>query len=429
MEVEDLDSYFGHKSTERNIVLHVNNIKDIKLNKNIKSKSVLVLGNERKENIKEETISYKISSRDKKMNNNSLNLNMKRFQLSISSSSSSNMKESSKKYQLPIFDDDKSSQKNTSEIINFNKVCQICKEELTAEELKNNFVGCFHVFCDDCYYNYLKEKIDNNNVEKINCPFHKCSFFLFNNFIERKIIKDILLLKKYKKLLRRKQLMVDPNIQLCPYPDCESYAKKEENNKFVSCIENKHKFCFNCLKDWHNNEECKIEKEQSFEKWKNPRKVKRCPRCKYYIEKNKGCNHITCFNCKYEWCWLCLQEYEPNHFELNGKCFGLQYAKSECFSNRFCIILYQILIFIAKQIAFALFGSAFFFFLFCYFIYNELLGNYYACFRKCLYFISAINIFISLSGILLCLSTFVSILMSLIWPLKDLIFGVINKIF
>ena len=126
------------------------------------------------------------------MNNNSLNLNMKRFQLSISSSSSSNMKESSKKYQLPIFDDDKSSQKNTSEIINFNKVCQICKEELTAEELKNNFVGCFHIFCDDCYYNYLKEKIDNNNVEKINCPFHKCSFFLFNNFIERKIIKDIL---------------------------------------------------------------------------------------------------------------------------------------------------------------------------------------------------------------------------------------------
>jgi len=242
MEVEDLDNHFGHKSSERNIVLNINDNKDIKLNRNIKSKSVLVLESERKENIKE-AISLEKSSRDKKIKNNSLNFIIK----SIISSSSSNKKESSKKYHLPIFDDDKSSEKNTNEIINNGKICQICEVELTDEELKNNFVGCFHAFCDDCYYKYLKEKIDNNNVEKINCPFHKCSYYLDNNFIEQKIIKDIPLLKKYKKLLRRKKLMVDPNIQLCPYPDCESYAKKDENNKFVSCIENKHKFCFNCL--------------------------------------------------------------------------------------------------------------------------------------------------------------------------------------
>ena len=411
MKVEDLDNYFGHKPTERNVVL---NIKDIKLNKNIKSQSVLVLGNERKENIKE-TISLEKSSRDKKMNNNSLNFIVKPI-----SSSSSNMKENSKKYHLPIFDDDKSSQKNTSEIINYNKFCQICEEELTDEELNNNFVECFHIFCNDCYYNYLKEKINNNIVEKINCPFHKCSFYLFNNFIERKIIKDIPLLNKYKKLLRRKQLMIDPNIQLCPYPDCESYAKKEENNKFVSCIENKHKFCFNCLKDWHINEECKIEKEQSFEKWKNPRKVKRCPRCKYFIEKNEGCNHIKCFNCQYEFCWLCLQKYESHHFDLNGKCFGLQNSESECLSNRFCLILCQILIFIAKHICFAILGSGFFFLVIYIVIYDK-------CFPKFLSVISAILLFISLSGILLSLSTFVSILMLFIWPLKDLIFGAIDK--
>ena len=351
MKVEDLDNYFGHKPTERNVVL---NIKDIKLNKNTKSQSVLVLGNERKENIKE-TISLEKSSRDKKMNNNSLNFIVKPI-----SSSSSNMKENSKKYHLPILDDDKSSQKKTSEIINYNKFCQICDEELTDEELNNNFVECFHVFCNDCYYNYLKEKINNNIVEKINCPFHKCSFYLFNNFIERKIIKDIPLLNKYKKLLRRKQLMVDPSIQLCPYPDCESYAKKEENNKFVCCIENKHKFCFNCLKDWHNNEECNIDVEKSFENWRDSTKVKRCPRCKYFIEKNEGCNHITCFNCNYNWCWLCLQECKPNHYD-NGICYGLQYTKCTCVSNKFCLFLYQILKFLVKSICFAILGSGFFF--------------------------------------------------------------------
>lgn len=332
--MEDLENYFGIKSSERNITLKVNNNKDIKSNKNIKSRSVIILEKERKEK-KEELNSLEISSRNKKINNISINFNVEEL--------SSNIKASTKKFYLPIFDVDKYS-KNTNEIIKTNKECLICEEELTKEELNNNFVGCFHLFCDDCYYNYLKEKINNNIVEKIKCPFKNCSFFLYNEFIERKIFIDINLLKKYKKLLKRKQLMIDPNIQLCPYPDCESYAKKIENNKFVSCIENKHKFCFNCLKDWHNNEECKIEEEKSFENWRDSKKVKRCPRCKYFIEKNEGCNHIICFNCKYNWCWLCLQECKPNHFDLNKKCFGLQYAKSSCFSNRLCLILIQILL-------------------------------------------------------------------------------------
>ena len=360
--MEDFEHNFGTKSSERNIVIKVNSKKDINFNSNIKFKSVNVFGNEKKENLKESN-SKEISSNHKKMNNNSFNFIIKGIKSSFISSSSSNMKSSKKRIRLPFFDDDKYSE-NLNDIMNNNdNYCQICEEKLTNEELNDNFVGCFHRFCNDCYYNYLKEKINNNFVEKIKCPYYNCNHFLYNNFIESKIIKDIHLLLKYKKLLKRKQLMINPNIQLCPYPDCESYAKKEENNKFVSCIENKHKFCFNCLKEWHNNEECNIDVEKSFENWRDSTKVKRCPRCKYFIEKNEGCNHITCFNCNYNWCWLCLQECKPNHYDLNGKCSGLQYAELSCFSNRFCLFLYKILIFLIKYICFAILGSGFFFIL------------------------------------------------------------------
>jgi hypothetical protein len=223
--------------------------------------------------------------------------------------------------------------------------------------------------------------------------------------------------------------MINPKIQLCPYPDCESYAKKEENNKFVSCIENKHKFCFNCLKDWHNNEECKIDVEKSFKNWKDSTKVKRCPRCKYFIEKNGGCNHITCFNCKYNWCWLCLQECNPHHYDLNGTCFGLQYAKSSCFSNKFCLILCQILIFLTKNICFAILGPCFFFiYIYSEIIYDKFLEHNINCFSKFISYISAIILYISLSGTLLSLFTFVSILMLFIWPLHALIFEIVDKI-
>ena len=216
------------------------------------------------------------------------------------------------------------------------KNCLICEEKLTNEELNNNFIECFHIFCDDCYYNYFKEKINNNQIERIKCPQKDCNYILFNNFIERKLINDIPLLEKYSKLKERRQLMLNLNVQLCPFPDCESYGGKG-NNKNVCCIENGYKFCFNCLKDWHGDKQCNIEVDKSFENWRDSLKVKRCPKCKYFIEKNYGCNHMTCSFCKYEFCWICFQEYKSGHYDLGGNCFGLQNFKYLFFSNKICI--------------------------------------------------------------------------------------------
>jgi hypothetical protein len=39
---------------------------------------------------------------------------------------------------------------------------------------------------------------------------------------------------------------------------------------------------------------------------------RRCPKCKFVIEKQNGCNHITCL-CKYEFCYLCNDTYKYPH--------------------------------------------------------------------------------------------------------------------
>ena len=45
----------------------------------------------------------------------------------------------------------------------------------------------------------------------------------------------------------------------------------------------------------------------------------RCPRCKSPIEKNGGCNHMTCKYCANEFCWLCQSTWK-NHNSDGQEC-------------------------------------------------------------------------------------------------------------
>jgi len=51
--------------------------------------------------------------------------------------------------------------------------------------------------------------------------------------------------------------------------------------------------------------------------------TKSCPSCRKPIEKNQGCNHMTCNKsfggCGYEFCWICMGEWKP-HKDSYYKC-------------------------------------------------------------------------------------------------------------
>jgi hypothetical protein len=205
------------------------------------------------------------------------------------------------------------------------------------------------MFCSDCYLNYLKEKINNNQVSKITCLEHTCGVELDEDFIISHLNGDENLIKKYKKFKIRNQVLTDPNVKFCPIKDCESYAKKEGDNKYVTCLEG-HKFCFICSKPWHGRKKCQDEIDKDFKKWKKNKVIKRCPRCKMWVEKNYGCNHMTCAECHYQWCWLCGGKYSEGHFQYVGRCAGLQFAESNCFNCCICLYLYKLLILLYQMI-------------------------------------------------------------------------------
>jgi len=92
-------------------------------------------------------------------------------------------------------------------------------------------------------------------------------------------------------------------------------------------------FCFNCKEEWHADTTC-----EKYQKWKQENSkgdssyrdwvrlhAKPCPGCGNAIEKNGGCNHMTCQKCDHQFCWLCMGQYSSDHFS-SGQCAGKQFT-------------------------------------------------------------------------------------------------------
>ena len=206
-------------------------------------------------------------------------------------------------------------------------ICSVCFEEIEKEEKHLNHLSCGHVCCTQCWINYFKSLILEAKVEQIKCIEHKCTTIIPESFIMSHIKKDTKLVDKYYKFKKRAEIINDPNKKICPKPDCDSYLQKSNITNYVKC-ENGHEYCYECLNRPHGNILCDKFMEEEFMDWKKDKRVKKCPRCKIYTEKNEGCNHMTCTSCKYQWCWLCEGEYKYGHYD-SGKCRGFQFTKAD----------------------------------------------------------------------------------------------------
>jgi len=89
------------------------------------------------------------------------------------------------------------------------------------------------------------------------------------------------------------------------------------------------RFCFSCGQDDHTPCSCE-ELQQWVIKCKDDSETfnwlvsntKACPKCAFSIEKNGGCNHMTCKNgaCKFEFCWVCLgawKDHSGSYYSCN----------------------------------------------------------------------------------------------------------------
>jgi len=213
-----------------------------------------------------------------------------------------------------------------------NNMCPICLGEVDDPvELET----CHHKYCRECFREYLLELIKTKNIEKIPCPSKNC----FEKEIKEEFFSQYLTEEEYFKFrTARSQLEIlkDPKKMFCPF--CDSYAlipnyenfKLDPNDskykKSTMTCTNGHKFC-SCGIALHEGD-C-YRDNNDFQKFLISENVKQCPKCGFYIKKVNGCNHMTCGNsaCRFEFCWLCMQEAVPGHFQY-GKCKGMQFVNT-----------------------------------------------------------------------------------------------------
>jgi len=173
-------------------------------------------------------------------------------------------------------------------------------------------------------------------------------------------LTDPALKLKYEKFRQDKLLMLNPNVRFCPRPNCDGYMIGSKTKKKLTCPKCQTNICFNCSQPWHGYfVSCNANVDLGYSRWAINKSVQKCPKCRIAIEKDEGCNHMTCQYCKHQFCWICRGTYSYGHystFNIFG-CPGAQYATCvrcpACFPrwlNRLLIILFLILVVIPLAI-------------------------------------------------------------------------------
>ncbi|EIN11480.1 hypothetical protein PUNSTDRAFT_83105 [Punctularia strigosozonata HHB-11173 SS5] len=200
-------------------------------------------------------------------------------------------------------------------------VCPICFDDTQTDTLS---LDCAHAFCTGCWNAYMTSKIRGEGEHVIRCMAEGCQLVANDDFVRKALGDDTATWQRFQELLVRDYVAANKRLKFCPYPSCNytvSCPAASTKSSLativptVTCGGNAaHQFCFGCDIDAdHRPCVCAVAKmwlkkcadDSETANWIKSN-TKECSKCQSTIEKNGGCNHMTCKKCKHEFCWVCM---------------------------------------------------------------------------------------------------------------------------
>ncbi|EUC56169.1 ring finger protein, putative [Rhizoctonia solani AG-3 Rhs1AP] len=216
--------------------------------------------------------------------------------------------------------------------------CSICFEDTNHFPRRAPTSRCAHppAICAPCLEEYISHSVLTDGLTSIPCPTPECEQTLGYDDVIRGAKSDKICLDRYETLLLRRLLEHDPNFAWCKNPAC-SWGQIHEGgdeNPLVICEQCYTHSCFTHDIPWHTGFTCRqfdvnLKMEAESRRLKEQRDdenreseeyirnhAKKCPSCGRQIQKNGGCNHMTCHSpagCGHQFCWLCLAHWGQPH--------------------------------------------------------------------------------------------------------------------
>ncbi|CAD8127706.1 unnamed protein product [Paramecium sonneborni] len=191
--------------------------------------------------------------------------------------------------------------------------CNICLEVIELAEMAT--LQCFHIYHQKCLNQYCTTQIEARQFPLI-CPTVECKKnMIYSDLTE--VLDDQKLIEFHQYTFKQYVESHGDEYSWCPTPDCK-YVFIADGTQF-NCPSCTKSYCLQCKIEYHHGYSCQGYKEliQNQLRAKNEKvlddqffqfvqgaKYKQCPQCKFWVEKNQGCDHMTC-RCKFQFCYIC----------------------------------------------------------------------------------------------------------------------------
>ncbi|GJS27087.1 zinc finger, C6HC-type containing protein [Tanacetum coccineum] len=183
------------------------------------------------------------------------------------------------------------------------RFCDICMDAKTESEMFRNTKVCGHMFCFDCIRGHVAAKIQEN-ITKVGCPNPNCRGIIGPEACRLFVPREVL--ERWEDALCE-SLILGAEKFYCPFKDCSALLVNDGGGAVTSseCPHCNRLFCARCKVTWHSGISCSEYQSLRLDQ-RDPSDLilrelaknknwKRCPGCRFYVEKISGCDDIVCW--------------------------------------------------------------------------------------------------------------------------------------
>lgn len=198
--------------------------------------------------------------------------------------------------------------------------CAICFDEFLPDNLYI-LDKCNHKYCTKCLSAYVDSMVMDAQTT-VSCPHCKQPM----EHHELMQLMNPAYRERYEKFCLDFALSTMNDVVNCPTANCGNAFIRDPATRDIHCLSCDARFCTDCKRLPHPDivncaeveQILKSREERASESWISGYS-KQCPKCHSPIQKISGCNHMTCAKCHHNFCWICLGNYVPGHFD-GGRC-------------------------------------------------------------------------------------------------------------